>query len=50
MIQKLFEEEMLIRHLPKNPLQIFFKFMINLKVVLESIIGPDDTCHGDLRA
>ena len=47
---KVFEGEMLIRKWPISLLQIFVQFMIYLKVILESIIGPEDTHHGNLQA
>ena len=36
---------MLIKIQPTTPLQIFCEFMINPKVILKSIQGPDNTLH-----
>ena len=35
-------DEMSIRTLPTNPLQIVFKIVLNSKVIAKSIIDPDD--------
>ena len=42
--------EMLIRTPPTTLLQIFCEFMLNSKVILKSILDPDDTCLGYLQA
>ena len=42
--QKIFEGKMYIRNYPTKPLQIFFQFMLDFKVIFKSIIDPDDTC------
>ena len=41
-IGKIFEGEMLIRTLPTTLLQIFCKIILNSKVIVKSIIDPDD--------
>ena len=42
MIGKLFEWEMLIRTLPTTLLQIFCKIILNSKIIVQSILDPDD--------
>ena len=39
---KVFEEEMLMKTLPTALLQLFCKIFLNLKVIVQSIIDPDD--------
>ena len=41
-IQKIFQEEMLIKTQPTTPLEIFCEFMLHSCVILECIIDPDD--------
>ena len=48
--QNIIEGEMLIKTQLTNSLQIFCELMHNSKVILKSIIGPDDTCQGDHHA
>ena len=42
-LEKIFEEETLIRTKTTIPLQIFYEDMFDSKVIFKSIIGPDDT-------
>ena len=41
-IQKIFDEDMSIRTLPTTLLQIFCKISFNSKVIVKSIIDPDE--------
>ena len=41
---------MLVRNKLATFLQIFFLYVIIQKVIFKSIIGPDDTCQGELQA
>ena len=43
-VKKIFDGEMLIRSLPTTLLEIFCKIMVISKVILKSIIDPDDNC------
>ena len=43
---KIFEGEMLFKGLQTTLLQIFCKIILNFKVVIESIIGPDNFVKG----
>ena len=46
---KIFIGEMLIRTLPTSLLQIFCKIILNSKVIVKSIIDPDDNfCNNGL--
>ena len=47
---KIFHREMLIITQSTTLLQIFCEFMINYEVIFKSILGPDDTCWGNLLA
>ena len=46
MIGKNFEGEMLIRTVPTTVLQIYYKITLNSKVIIKSIIDPDDCFKG----
>ena len=48
--QKILEATFLTKIQPKTLLQIFCEFMIDSKVILKSIKGPDNKCQGDLQA
>ena len=48
--QKTFNAEALMKTTLKTFVQIFTEFMLKFKVVMESILGPDDTCERDLQA
>ena len=41
-VKKIFEEELFIWTPSTTLLQIFFKFLLNSKVIFKSMIGPDD--------
>ena len=47
-IREIYEGEMFIRTQSAILLQIFHEFMISSKINFKSIVGPDDTCQGDL--
>ena len=41
-MRKIFDGEMIIRTLPATLLQVFCKNILNSKIVVKSISGPDD--------
>ena len=48
-VEKIFEGEMLIRTLPTTLLQIFCNISCNSKVIVKSIIDPDNNFRGPLK-
>ena len=43
---RIFEGEVLIKELYETFLQIFCKIILNFKVIIRSVIDPDENCVG----